>query len=281
MELKDVGQRITKLRKEKGWSQMTLAEKLNVSDKTVSKWENGGMPGIDLFPKMAKLFNVSIDYLMTGVEEDTSTEDNSVNKEEAQENTAASENAGKEEESVKAPVIYVCPKCHKENRNPGTHCTYCYHEFGDIQLELQKEEVEETVEITYDPETNKPICPKCNKINPYLDTHCIFCYHEFGKKSRPSSSPTFKKTGFYNSNGSSKNYWEKNEYRNSTVKPSNASQAGCLAYLLAFFFPLIGLIWGAVKGEKGVVGFSIAMMVLKFFTCVCLILGGVIAGAGI
>ena len=86
MELKDVGQRITKLRKEKGWSQMTLAEKLNVSDKTVSKWENGGMPGIDLFPKMAKLFNVSIDYLMTGVEEDTSTEDNSVNKEEAQEN---------------------------------------------------------------------------------------------------------------------------------------------------------------------------------------------------
>ena len=40
-------------------------------------------------------------------------------------------------------------------------------------------------------------------------------------------------------------------------------------------------IWGAVKGEKGVVGFSIAMMVLELFTYVCLILGGVIAGAGI
>ena len=44
MEIKDVGQRIAKLRKEKGLSQIELAKKLNVSDKTVSKWENGGMP---------------------------------------------------------------------------------------------------------------------------------------------------------------------------------------------------------------------------------------------
>ena len=50
MEIIDVGKRVAMLRKAKGWSQLELAEKLNVSDKTVSKWENGGMPGIDLFP---------------------------------------------------------------------------------------------------------------------------------------------------------------------------------------------------------------------------------------
>ena len=48
MEIKDVGQRIARLRKEMGLSQMALAEKLNVSDKAVSKWENGGMPGTRL-----------------------------------------------------------------------------------------------------------------------------------------------------------------------------------------------------------------------------------------
>ncbi len=44
---------------------------LNVSDKSVSKWENGGMPGIDLLPKLSKIFNVSIDYLLMGEGDDT------------------------------------------------------------------------------------------------------------------------------------------------------------------------------------------------------------------
>ena len=64
--LNDVGKRIAELRKQNGWSQAELAEKLNISDKAISKWENGGMPSVDLFPKLAKIFNVSIDYLMIG-----------------------------------------------------------------------------------------------------------------------------------------------------------------------------------------------------------------------
>ena len=276
MEIKDVGQRIAKLRKENGWSQMGLAEKLNVSDKTVSKWENGGMPGIDLFPKMAKLFNVSIDYLMTGNEESSSTEESEADKTTTQTENTSYKNDSKEETQNKAPESYVCPKCGNVNRNPGTHCSYCYHEFGDIRAQAQVEEVEETVEIMYDPETNKPICPKCNKVNPYLDTHCVFCYHDFSKKTRPSSN-NVKRNTFYNTgNNSGKSYFNNNSAANPVSYKSTQSQAGCLAYLLAFLLPLIGLIYGAVKGEKGVVIFSIAMMVLEMFAYLILVLGEVL-----
>lgn len=62
-----IGKTIANLRKSKGWTQVELAEKLNVSDKAVSKWESeAGFPEISQFPVMAKLFNVTIDYLMTG-----------------------------------------------------------------------------------------------------------------------------------------------------------------------------------------------------------------------
>ena len=38
----NLNERIKNLRKEKGWTQLQLAEKLNVTDKAVSKWEVGG-----------------------------------------------------------------------------------------------------------------------------------------------------------------------------------------------------------------------------------------------
>ena len=64
-----IGKIISKLRKDKGLTQAQLAEKLNVSDKTISKWEqDSGFPSIEFFPALANLFNVTIDYLMTGKE---------------------------------------------------------------------------------------------------------------------------------------------------------------------------------------------------------------------
>lgn len=66
-----IGKTIAKLRKVKGWTQIELAEKLQVSDKAISKWEkDSGTPSIEFFPALAELFDVSIDYLMTGKEDE-------------------------------------------------------------------------------------------------------------------------------------------------------------------------------------------------------------------
>ena len=59
MEKHSIGKTIACLRKEKGWTQVELAEKLNVSDKAISKWESeAGLPEISQLPIMAELFNV-------------------------------------------------------------------------------------------------------------------------------------------------------------------------------------------------------------------------------
>lgn len=64
-----IGDTIAKLRKEKGWTQNELADKLQVSDKAISKWEsNKGDPSIEFLPALAELFGVTLDYLMTGKE---------------------------------------------------------------------------------------------------------------------------------------------------------------------------------------------------------------------
>lgn len=61
---------LQKLRKSKGVKQEQLAEHLGVSTQAVSKWENGSYPDGDLLPRIAKFFDVSIDYLY-GNEQET------------------------------------------------------------------------------------------------------------------------------------------------------------------------------------------------------------------
>ena len=60
-----IGVQIAKLRKEKNITQEELAKKLDVSAQAVSKWENGGSPDLELLPKIADYFGVSIDYLFS------------------------------------------------------------------------------------------------------------------------------------------------------------------------------------------------------------------------
>ncbi len=63
----DVGRFISQLRKEKGLTQKELAEKLNVTDKAVSKWETGKCyPDIETIEKISRLFEVSINELLNG-----------------------------------------------------------------------------------------------------------------------------------------------------------------------------------------------------------------------
>lgn len=67
MDALSIGQEIARLRKKCGMTQLQLAARLNVSDKTVSRWENGlGYPEVTQFPVLASLFGVTVDRLMTG-----------------------------------------------------------------------------------------------------------------------------------------------------------------------------------------------------------------------
>lgn len=67
MNQTDVGGRIAKRRKEKGLTQLQLAESLNVSNRTVSKWETGdGYPDITILPALSNVLDISIDELVCG-----------------------------------------------------------------------------------------------------------------------------------------------------------------------------------------------------------------------
>jgi len=57
---------LTELRKAQKWTQAELAEKINYSDKSVSKWERGdALPDLKVLHQMAELFGVTLDYFVT------------------------------------------------------------------------------------------------------------------------------------------------------------------------------------------------------------------------
>jgi len=66
-EVADVslGKKLKQLRKEKGWSQDEFAYNAQIDGRQVSRYENERvMPSIEVVVKMAKAYNVSIDYLL-------------------------------------------------------------------------------------------------------------------------------------------------------------------------------------------------------------------------
>lgn len=67
MELKQIiADNVSSLRREAGMTQAELAEKLNYTDKAVSKWERGeSSPDISVLKTIADLFGVTVDYLIT------------------------------------------------------------------------------------------------------------------------------------------------------------------------------------------------------------------------
>ena len=64
---KTFGTKIEEMRKEKGMTQLELAEKMGVTDKAVSKWERDlSFPDVNSIPKLAEIFDVTVDELMQG-----------------------------------------------------------------------------------------------------------------------------------------------------------------------------------------------------------------------
>ncbi|WP_455537942.1 helix-turn-helix domain-containing protein [Terrisporobacter sp.] len=90
MNPEKVGSLILKLRKEKNMTQKQVAELLNISDKTVSKWERGlGCPDISLLSELSKIFNINIEKILLGDLQESEV------------------NGG----NMKRIKFYVCPNC--------------------------------------------------------------------------------------------------------------------------------------------------------------------------
>lgn len=67
MEYRKIGTIIRTLRQEQNMTQKQLANQMNISDKTVSKWERGsGLPDISLIPELTRILGVDIGKLLAG-----------------------------------------------------------------------------------------------------------------------------------------------------------------------------------------------------------------------
>ena len=63
----ETGKFIKTARKEKSLTQRELAEKLNISEKTVSKWETGnGLPEVSLMLPLCKILDITVNELLSG-----------------------------------------------------------------------------------------------------------------------------------------------------------------------------------------------------------------------
>ena len=69
-----IGENLVELRKNKKLTQLELAEQLNYSDKSVSKWEKGdALPDIEILYELCQFYGVTLEYLVTPVSENKST----------------------------------------------------------------------------------------------------------------------------------------------------------------------------------------------------------------
>ncbi len=110
------GKIIKELRQKKGLTQKELAEKLEVSDKAISKWEtNRGYPDITLLESLAFTLGISVAELLTGT--------NSVNN-----NRSA---------NMRKTLFYVCPLCGNIFHSTGQGFISCC---GISLLPLEAEE---------------------------------------------------------------------------------------------------------------------------------------------
>ena len=118
------GQTIKNLREKKGFTQAELADKLGVSDKTISKWETAkGLPDITLIEPLANALSVSVMELMTG-------------------NTVVNKNISS---NILRSKFYVCPLCGNIIRTTGDAVISCC---GITLPPLEAEDMDDDHSIT-------------------------------------------------------------------------------------------------------------------------------------
>ncbi len=71
MNQEKIGKFLKELRKQKGLTQEQLAEKFNVSNRTISRWENGNnMPDLDVLIEISDYYKVDLREILTGERKD-------------------------------------------------------------------------------------------------------------------------------------------------------------------------------------------------------------------
>ena len=67
MNNENTGKLILRLRKESNMTQKQLADAMNISDKTISKWERGlGLPDVSLLRELSEILGVNVERLLSG-----------------------------------------------------------------------------------------------------------------------------------------------------------------------------------------------------------------------
>lgn len=67
MNQEKIGKFIAECRKEAGFTQASLGEKLGITDRAVSKWENGkSMPDVSIMMELCEILNINVNELLTG-----------------------------------------------------------------------------------------------------------------------------------------------------------------------------------------------------------------------
>lgn len=90
MDCDKIGKLIYTLRKEKNLTQKQVADVMNISDKTISKWERGlGCPDVSLLPELSELLGINIEVILAG-------------------NMESNDTIGGNMKKIK---FYVCPHC--------------------------------------------------------------------------------------------------------------------------------------------------------------------------
>jgi len=142
MDCTKVGKLLYDLRKEKRMTQKEIADKMNISDKTVSKWERGlGCPDISLLSELSDIFGVNIEKILQG--------DLSINDTDGG--------------NMKRIKFYVCPVCGNIITSTGLgEISCCGRKLESLQVQeineehnLQTTQVENDYYLTFNHEMTK------------------------------------------------------------------------------------------------------------------------------
>lgn len=143
MDCTKMGELLYKLRQDKGMTQKQLADLMNISDKTISKWERGlGCPDVSLLPEVSQILGVNIEEILSGKIEI---------------NEAIGGN-------MKKLKFYVCPQCN--NILTAT---------GDVNISCCGKKLEELVATKANEEHSL-------KIEPVEDELYVSSSHEMKKE---------------------------------------------------------------------------------------------------